>query len=112
MENNQENQLQEEEIPTLEQFQVGRNAEADDNQEEGGETAGYTSDEVEFADGEGTQLDDEIDGPEDDDDFSDDDDLSDDDDDDALVAGEDEAGTSEDDDDADFENPAPEDDPA
>lgn len=110
MENNQENQLQEEEIPTLEQFQVGRNA--DEHQEESGEAAGYTGQEVEFADGEGTQLDDEIDGPDDDDELSDDDDLSDDEDDDALVAGEDEAGTSEDDDDADFENPAPEDDPA
>jgi len=103
----EQNQLQEEEIPTLEQFQVGRNPSDDEDFEndglESGETEdeGYTSGETEFADGQNSLLDDEL-GPDDDEDSEDevdDDDFGDED-------------PDLDDDDADFENPAPEDDPA
>jgi len=95
MENNNENQMPQEEIPNLEQFQVGRAPSEqeeqsqsddeilpedsdmfeDDELDEGDETdetddSEYTEDEVEFADGDGTLLDDEI-GDEDDEDLED-----------------------------------------
>ncbi len=100
MENLNQDQFTEEEIPNLDQFQVGRSASSDDelsptaqNQEDdlgGGDDddAGYTEGEVEYADGEGTMLDDETE------DFEDEDDDM----------------NLDTDDDADFENP--DDDPA
>ena len=84
MNNNNQNELPEEEIPNLEQFQVGR-APSDQDEEweedmddlsgapddlqddlDEDEDAGYTDDEIEYADGEGTLLDDEIDDEDDD----------------------------------------------
>ena len=76
---NNQNEQTEEEIPNIEQFQVSRSSleekDLEDNgtvtEEEAAATAdaGYTSEEVEFADGEGTQLDSEIsDEPEEDED--------------------------------------------
>lgn len=100
----QQGQLQEDEIPTLEQFQVGRNPSDDEDFEDDGlqseetEDEGYTSGETEFADGQNSLLDDEL-GPEDDEDSNDEDYIGD-------------EETDLDDEDADFENPAPEDDPA
>ena len=112
MENNFSNQNEqvEEEIPNIDQFQVGRatpeekdldgtatiNAQGD--ADTAGEDAGYTSEEVEFADGEGTQLDEELsEGPEEDDledDDFEDDDLEDEDlDDEDIIVEEDEDDT-------------------
>ena len=83
---NTQNEQTEEEIPNIEQFQVSRSSleEKDleeDNTNLAGDDAGYTEDEVEFADGEGTQLDEEIpdETEDDDDDLLADDDLTDDD---------------------------------
>lgn len=64
MENIEENKPTEE-ISNLEQFQVGRAPEEEKNiQEDGTETenneAGYAPEETEFADGQGTLLDDEL----------------------------------------------------
>ncbi|QPH40183.1 hypothetical protein [Pedobacter endophyticus] len=70
---NQENNQPEEEISNVDQFQVGRsegNA-ADGHAPE--EDDQYTSDEIQYADGEGTALNDQL-GP-DDEDEDDDDDL-------------------------------------
>jgi hypothetical protein len=100
MENNNQNQPEREEVPNLEQFQVGRNPENDQQQEQqsqddsgNSQENGYTSGETEFADGEDSNLDQEL-GPDDDLDNDDQDDDE-----------EGEAG-----DDADFDNP--DDDPA
>ncbi len=70
---NLENNQPEEEIQNIEQFQINRSQgnaaeghttpEPDDNE--------YTEDEVPFADGEGTQLNEEIEGPEDEEDDED-----------------------------------------
>ncbi|MCD0489198.1 hypothetical protein LPB86_13235 [Pedobacter sp. MC2016-14] len=82
---NNQNEQVEEEIPTIDQFQVGRStpeekdlestdtttALADGDTAE--EDAGYTSEEVEFADGEGTLLDEELSVDPEDDDLEDDD---------------------------------------
>ena len=101
MENNNQNQLPDEEIPNLEQFQVGRAPSAEEDQlnedmddlsgapldlsdepdeeydteevediddaddTEDADDASYTEDEIEYADGEGTLLDDEIEDDED-----------------------------------------------
>lgn len=59
-----QDQLPEEEIINPEQFEVGRNPEDQDDEENqngtaGTEQAGYTPGETEFADGEGTRLDQE-----------------------------------------------------
>ncbi|RZM19257.1 MAG: hypothetical protein EOO88_38520 [Pedobacter sp.] len=59
---NQENEMEQEEIINPEQFQVGRTPEEEKTQEQ--DDAEYTEDEVEFADGEGTQLEEEFDAPE------------------------------------------------
>ncbi|MGM9476059.1 hypothetical protein ACS5PU_06505 [Pedobacter sp. GSP4] len=64
---NQENNQPEDDIQNIEQFQINRSqgnaadghAPSDDEDEE------YTAGEVQFADGEGTQLNQEINGPED-----------------------------------------------
>lgn len=90
MENKKEQEMEQDDIINLEQFQVGRAPEEEkqpDDQDEAEYTeddAEYTEDEVEFADGEGTQLDEELgdDVPDADDidaDDLDDDDLDDDD---------------------------------
>lgn len=96
MENNNQDQLKEEEIPNIEQFQVGRSPspeeEAEQNAEGGGsgtqnaadQDAEYTDQEVQFADGEGTQLNELAQGPEDDEDDEDDDIIVDDPDDDEI----------------------------
>ena len=73
MNNIDQNEPEEEEIPNIEQFQVGRSHpdEQDDdevNADEIDDDAGYTEGEKEFADGEGTQLNEEIDNLEDEDD--------------------------------------------
>ncbi|SFA39221.1 hypothetical protein SAMN04488511_101395 [Pedobacter suwonensis] len=66
---NQENNQPEEEIQNIEQFQINR---SQGNASEGHATPqpdgdnDYTEDEIPFADGEGTQLDEEIEDPEDD----------------------------------------------
>lgn len=59
MDNINQNEPEEEEIPNIEQFQVGRSHSDDRDTSEG--DAGYTEGEIEFADGEGTQLNEEID---------------------------------------------------
>ncbi|GGH06285.1 MULTISPECIES: hypothetical protein [Pedobacter] len=64
---NQENNQPEEEIQNIEQFQINRsqgNA-ADGHAPEPDSDNDYTEDEVPFADGKGTQLDEEIEYPED-----------------------------------------------
>jgi single-stranded DNA-binding protein len=93
MENNNQNQTEKEEVANLEQFQIGRNPENDQQQEQqsqdetgNSQDTGYTSGETEFADGQDTTLDQEL-GPDED---------------------EDEQGQAGDD--ADFDNP--DDDPA
>lgn len=84
MENNNQDQLKEEEIPNIEQFQVGRSPSPEEEAEQnaGGGSgmqnaantdAGYTDQEVQFADGEGSQLNTQAQGPEDDEDEDDDD---------------------------------------
>lgn len=68
---NQENNQPEEEIQNIEQFQINRsqgNAADGHATPEPGEDDEYTEDEVPFADGEGTQLNEEIEGPEDEED--------------------------------------------
>ena len=65
---NQE-QLTEEEIKKTEQFQIGRNLaeEQEQKNQKGGNTStasGYTSGETQYADGKGTRLEEETDGPE------------------------------------------------
>lgn len=58
-----QDQLPEEEITNLEQFQVGRTPDEQEekqNSETDPEEAGYTPGETEFADGDGTRLDQEI----------------------------------------------------
>jgi len=68
---NQENNQPEEEIQNIEQFQINR---SEGNAPEGHATPKptedeeYTEDEIPFADGEGTQLNEEIEGPEDEED--------------------------------------------
>lgn len=96
MENNNQEQLREEEIPNIEQFQVGRNPspEEEAGQSEGGGGSGmrnavnpdaeYTDREVQFADGQGSQLNQQAGGPEEDDDDDDDDIVIDDPDDDEI----------------------------
>jgi hypothetical protein len=59
---NQENELEKDEIVNPEQFQVDRSA--NDVKPEDSEDAGYTEDEVEFADGQGTRLQEEFEVPE------------------------------------------------
>jgi hypothetical protein len=66
---NQENNQPEEEIQNIEQFQINRsegNASEGHATPEPTEDDEYTEDEIPFADGEGTQLNEEIEGPEDD----------------------------------------------
>lgn len=68
---NQENNQPEEEIQNIEQFQINRsqgNAAEGHAAPEPEEDTTYTEDEVPFADGEGTQLNEEIDGPDDEED--------------------------------------------
>lgn len=86
MESNNQEQLKEEEIPNIEQFQVDRrpSPEEEAHQNAGGGSAGiqnatnpdagYTEQEVQFADGEGSPLNDELLGPEDDEDDEEDED--------------------------------------
>jgi hypothetical protein len=68
---NLENNQPEEEIQNIEQFQINR---SEGNAADGyatpdpSEDNEYTEDEVQFADGEGTQLNEEIEGPEDEED--------------------------------------------
>jgi len=88
--NSTENTPKEEEIINPEQFQVGRTPQEDKEQDD----EGYTSEEIPFADGEGTELDENIELDEDDE----------------LEADVPESDEDFDDEDADFENP--EDDPA
>ena len=61
MENN-ENEFEKDEIVNPEQFQVGRSSQ--EEKEEQSDDAGYTEEEVQFADGEGTQLAEAFDPPE------------------------------------------------
>ena len=78
---NNQNEQVEEEIPNIEQFQVSRSSleEKDMEDDAATEDEGYTEDEVEFADGEGTQLAEEIPDEEEEDlDLDDSDDLEDD----------------------------------
>ncbi len=63
MENN-ENEIEKDEIVNPEQFQVGRSPQ--EEKEEQSDDAGYTEEEVQFADGEGTQLAEAFDTPEED----------------------------------------------
>ena len=74
MENNKEQEMEQDEIVNLEQFQVGR-APEEEKQHDDQDDSEYTEDEVQFADGEGTQLEEEF--ADDDDEFDDleDDDL-------------------------------------
>ncbi|GAA4202426.1 hypothetical protein GCM10022289_17180 [Pedobacter jeongneungensis] len=69
---NQENNQPEEEIQNIEQFQINRSqgnaAEGHASPEPGDDDENYTEDEVPFADGEGTRLNEEIEGPEDEED--------------------------------------------
>jgi hypothetical protein len=68
---NQENSQPEEEIQNIEQFQINRsegNAADGHATPDPSEDNEYTEDEVQFADGEGTQLNEEIEGPEDEED--------------------------------------------
>lgn len=68
---NLENNQPEEEIQNIEQFQINRsegNAADGHATPEPSEDAEYTDDEVPYADGEGTQLNEEIEGPEDEED--------------------------------------------
>lgn len=59
---NEENEMEKDEIVNPEQFQVGRAAEEEKTiDSEDNDEVEYTEDEVEFADGKGTQLDEEID---------------------------------------------------
>ena len=76
MENNKEQEMEQDEIVNLEQFQVGR-APEEEKQHDEQDDSEYTEDEVEFADGEGTQLEEEFAADGDDDEFDDleDDDL-------------------------------------
>lgn len=105
MESNNQGQLKEEEIPNIEQFQVDRSPSPEEGAGPGigggsGGTkntadsdAAYTDQEVKFADGEGTPLNTEMQGPEDDEDIDDEED-------DIVVddPGEDEINVDEDDD--------------
>ncbi|MDQ0965727.1 hypothetical protein ACTJKN_01475 [Pedobacter sp. 22163] len=71
---NLENNQPEEEIQNIEQFQINRsegNAADGHATPELSEDEGYTDDEVQYADGEGTQLNEEIEGPEDEEDEDD-----------------------------------------
>lgn len=64
---NQENNQPEEEIQNIEQFQINRsegNAAEGHTTPEPSEDDEYTEDEIPFADGEGTQLNEEIEDPE------------------------------------------------
>jgi len=63
MENN-ENEIEKDEIVNPEQFQVGRSPQ--EEKEEQSDDAAYTEEEVQFADGEGTQLAEAFDTPEED----------------------------------------------
>ena len=68
---NQENNQPEEEIQNIEQFQINRsegNAPKGHTTPEPTEDDEYTADEIPFADGEGTQLNEEIEGAEEEDD--------------------------------------------
>ncbi|MNK18685.1 hypothetical protein D3C87_368940 [compost metagenome] len=70
---NQENNQPEEEIQNIDQFQINR---SQGNAAEGHPAAQpndeeYTEDEVQFADGEGTRLNEQINGPDDEDDDED-----------------------------------------
>ncbi|CAH0152621.1 hypothetical protein SRABI27_03373 [Pedobacter sp. Bi27] len=71
---NLENNQPEEEIQNIEQFQINRsegNAADGHLTPEPSEDNEYTDDEVQYADGEGTQLNEEIEGPEDEEDEDD-----------------------------------------
>jgi hypothetical protein len=71
---NLENNQPEEEIQNIEQFQINRsegNAADGHATPEPSEDDEYTDDEVQYADGEGTQLNEEIEGPEDEEDEDD-----------------------------------------
>lgn len=71
---NLENNQPEEEIQNIEQFQINRsegNAADGHATPEPSEDNEYTEDEVQYADGEGTQLNEEIEGPEDEEDDDD-----------------------------------------
>ncbi|SMC88985.1 hypothetical protein [Pedobacter africanus] len=104
-----QDQLPEEEIINPEQFQVGRNPEEQHEQtnQDGSannEQAGYTPGETEFADGEGTRLEQESEELEIDQETDNSDDL------DIDPENDPDSGSSSDEEDADFENP--DDDPA
>lgn len=68
MENKNQNQVPEEEIPNMEQFQVDRGPSEDQEQQnqagningDNAEETGYTEEEIEFADGRNTTLDNEL----------------------------------------------------
>ncbi|MEQ7801893.1 hypothetical protein ABDJ41_19005 [Pedobacter sp. ASV1-7] len=104
-----QDQLPEEEIINPEEFEVGRNPEDQDDEEKQNGTAdteqvGYTPGETEFADGEGTRLDQESEELENDEETEDLDDQEND------PEIDPDSGSSSDLEDADYENP--EDDPA
>ncbi|PWS28718.1 hypothetical protein DHW03_02420 [Pedobacter yonginense] len=61
---------EEEEIKNIEQFQISRSEHSDDDTSEAEENE-YTEEEVQFADGEGTQLDEKVDELEEDDELTD-----------------------------------------
>ena len=58
MENRKEEEMEQDEIINLEQFQVGRAPEEEKEIDQDDST--YTEDEIPFADGEGTQLEEEL----------------------------------------------------
>lgn len=97
-------QLPEEEIINPEQFQIGRNPEeGDDEENQNGtadtEQAGYTPGETEFADGEGTRLDQEREELEIDEETEDLDDQE------TDPENDPDSGSSSDQEDADYEKP-------
>ena len=59
MENKKDQEFEQDDIVNLEQFQVGR-APEEEKQHDDQDESEYTEDEVPFADGEGTQLDEEL----------------------------------------------------
>jgi len=73
MENRKEEEMEQDEIINLEQFQVGRAPEEEKEIDQDDST--YTEDEIPFADGEGTQLEEELGEDDIDEDLEDDDDL-------------------------------------
>ena len=98
MENKKDQEFEQDDIVNLEQFQVGR-APEEEKQHDDQDESEYTEDEVPFADGEGTQLDEELgednnDSDEDDVDLDEDTDA-------AILADDDDTDVLEDEDEED-----------